>query len=60
VDGDVLKRVGVVDPSVDPLAGDVREMKGILRSLSAESGVESVRTEIEKLRIDITRRCDAL
>lgn len=50
---DILKRLGVVESSVAALAGDFREMKGMLPSLATKSDVESVRTEVQGVRIEI-------
>ena len=50
---DILKRLGTVESSVFSLAGDVREIKGVLQSLATKSEVEKLRTEVQAMRADL-------
>jgi hypothetical protein len=52
---DILKRLGVVESAVNAVAGDVREIKGILPSLATKAELESVRTEIKALESAIIK-----
>ena len=50
---DILKRLGTVESSVFSIAGDVREIKGVLQSLATKSEVEKVRVEVQAVRTDL-------